>query len=154
MVVIRNASKNDIEIIVEFNMNLAKETEDYELELDCITAGVHALFRDPSKGRYFMAEMDDKIVGQTSVTLEWSDWRNGYWWWIQSVYIIPQARKCGVFRALYEHIQNEARQAGAVGLRLYVEKSNHAAQKTYISLGMDGSHYHFFENGFAETGLL
>lgn len=148
MVAIRNASKNDIKTIVDFNMQLAKETEEFMLDREKVTAGVKALFDDPAKGRYFLAEMDGKIVGQTSVTLEWSDWRNGYWWWIQSVYIIPQARKCGVFRALYAHIQNAAQNAGAVGLRLYVDKSNAAVQKTYMNVGMDESYYLFFENEF------
>jgi GNAT superfamily N-acetyltransferase len=148
MIRIRKAQSDDIELIARFNTNLAKETEDFDLDQSLILNGVTAIFDDPSKGQYFIAEIEGNIVGQTAVTTEWSDWRNGYWWWIQSVYITHEARKCGVFRALYDHIKQEAQKAGAVGLRLYVDQSNTAAQQTYCNLGMDKSHYLFFETEF------
>lgn len=148
MIFIRNAQPGDIDLIARFNCNLAKETEDFDLDQDLIRSGVKAIFDDPSKGQYFIAESDGIVIGQTAVTTEWSDWRNGYWWWIQSVYITQDARKRGVFRALYEHIKQEAQKADAVGLRLYVDQSNKAAQNTYRNLGMDESHYQFYEAEF------
>lgn len=148
MINIRIGSTEDIELIAKFNTNLAKETEDFDLDQEKILNGVRAIFDDPSKGQYFIAEIEGNIVGQTAVTTEWSDWRNGYWWWIQSVYITHDARKRGVFRALYDHIKQEAQHAGAVGLRLYVDETNTAAQKTYQNLGMTESHYQFYETEF------
>lgn len=145
---IRNAVREDMETIIQFNMNLAKETEDLDLDYNLVKQGVQALFDDGNKGWYYLAALDGKNVGQTAITIEWSDWRNGYWWWIQSVYITKEARKNGVFRALYSHIQQEAEKADAVGLRLYVDETNRAAQSTYKNLGMDASHYLFYEKAF------
>ena len=99
-----------------------------------------------TRGLYFIAEKDGAIVGQTMVTLEWSDWRNGWMWWIQSVYVRPEARRRGVFRALYDHVLQAARREPAViGLRLYVEHENQAAQQTYLSLGMQWTSYRMLQ---------
>ena len=148
MITIRNARPDDWEIIVRFNAEMAKETEDLDLDIPSLSEGIPTLLSDGSRGRYFIAEIDGRIVGQSMVTLEWSDWRNGFWWWFQSVYVLPEDRKSGVFRSLYEHIQSEAKKAGAPGLRLYVEKENEGAKRTYLAMGMDLSHYQMFEASF------
>ncbi len=153
-------------MIVAFNRALARETEGHDLDVPTVAAGVAALLADPKKGRYFLAELEDDAsphaaerepagtreragarepAGQLMVTLEWSDWRNGPIWWIQSVYVSSQHRRRGVYRALHEHVQQAAREAGAVGLRLYVDHDNAAAQATYRSLGMEESRYRMYE---------
>ena len=107
------------------------------------------MLADESRGLYRVAELDGKVVGQMLITLEWSDWRNRWFWWIQSVYTAPEARGKGVFRALYDAVESEARSRGDVcGLRLYVEKENETAQKAYSKLGMKRSHYVFFAREF------
>jgi GNAT superfamily N-acetyltransferase len=125
---------------------MAQETEGLELNIDRLQRGVKALFNDPFKGVYYVAEINGEIVGQLMITYEWSDWRNATFWWIQSVYVHPEFRKQGIFRFLYQHIEALAKQRGDVcGLRLYVEKENERAQKTYESLGMKSSHYQMME---------
>jgi GNAT superfamily N-acetyltransferase len=144
--VVRPATPADADVIVEFNRLLAQESEGKALELDRLRPGVLAGLADPHKGRYFVAEDAGRILGQMMVTYEWSDWRNGWFWWIQSVYVRPEARRQGVFRALYQHVADCARQDPAViGLRLYVEKDNHAAQKTYLQMGMQWTAYQVLE---------
>ncbi len=139
---IRRAMKADVDTIVSFNIEMARETEDLALPRPRLTDGVNAMFEDITKGFYVIAECDGKVVGQAMITYEWSDWRNGIFWWIQSVYVLPQYRRIGVFRSLFEHIKLIAEKASDVcGLRLYVEKNNHAAKQTYESLGMAESHY-------------
>jgi ribosomal protein S18 acetylase RimI-like enzyme len=101
-------------------------------------------------GRYWVAEHNGRFVGQLLITFEWSDWRNRMVWWIQSVYVMPDARKRGVFKALYEHVRREAQAAGAGGLRLYVDVTNTRAQAVYAGLGMNGDHYRVFEDMFGE----
>lgn len=146
MVQIRNGTFEDAPLIVDFNCRLAYETEGIELDKETVKAGVHALLSDSSKGWYYIAEDNGVPVGQTLITLEWSEWRNGYWWWIQSVYIKPEWRRKGVFKQLYNHVKNEAKHAGnTAGIRLYVDQQNNNAQKTYEALGMNRSHYQFFE---------
>jgi GNAT superfamily N-acetyltransferase len=145
---IRHAISDDADIIAEFNSLMAKETEGIELNRERLQKGTEALFADASKGVYYVAEIDRKIVGQLMITYEWSDWRNATFWWIQSVYVLPEYRKQGVFRSLYKHIESLARQRGDVcGLRLYVESENNRAQKTYEALGMHLSHYRMMEAG-------
>ncbi|RJP25719.1 MAG: GNAT family N-acetyltransferase [Candidatus Omnitrophota bacterium] len=149
MLEIRHADPADWPVIVEFNAAMAMETERLKLDRGCLSTGVRATLSDRAKGWYYLAVDDDVVVGQTMITLEWSDWRNGYWWWIQSVYVLPDWRRKGVFRALYETIAEEAKQAGnAVGLRLYVDRENHKAQETYVKLGMSASYYQFYEKAF------
>ncbi len=146
---IREATDNDIKYLVEFNAAMAFETEQKQLKTDILTKGVKAVLYSPEKGKYFIAEIDDQVVGQLLITTEWSDWRNGYFWWIQSVYVKPASRRKGVFRALYQYVEKLAEETrGVCGLRLYVEKENHRAQQTYEDLGMRKTHYLLFEKEF------
>lgn len=138
---IRHALENDIDVVVKFNLALALETEDIRLDAAILREGVRSILSDASKGTYFLAENAGAIVGQAMVTFEWSDWRNANWWWLQSVYVAPSARRHGVFRHLYQDIQKRAADAGAYGLRLYVERENARAQQTYLSLGMKSAPY-------------
>ena len=134
---IRNAVITDAAIIASNNSSMAEETEGRTLDPEIIGPGVAALLADPGKGRYWVAEADGQIVGQLMVTYEWSDWRNGTLWWIQSVYVAPDFRRQGVFSALYHHVESlAAAQPDVCGLRLYVEDNNHRAQRTYEALGM------------------
>lgn len=143
---IRDAAPDDLETIVGYNLALAHESEDKKLDTDTLRAGVGALLADPSKGRYFMAEADGAVVGQTMITFEWSDWRNGEFWWIQSVYVERDARRQGVFRALYDHLQELAyRDPEVCGIRLYVEQENTRAQRTYQRCGMEDTGYRVME---------
>jgi ribosomal protein S18 acetylase RimI-like enzyme len=139
---LRRATPADAAVIIEFNQCMAQETEGKTLEPATISAGVAAVLADPGRGLYFLAERDGVVVGQIMITTEWSDWRNGWMWWIQSVYVRQEARRHGVFRALYEHVCEQARADPAVvGLRLYVFEENEAAQQTYQSLGMSRTGY-------------
>lgn len=147
--IVRKAIPADAPTLAEFNMMMAQETERISLNRDRLQRGVEALFRDPSLGSYYIAEVDSKIVGQLMITYEWSDWRNGTFWWIQSVYTDKAYRNKGVFRALYRHVEKLARSHNDVcGLRLYVEERNERAQKTYESLGMKRSKYKMMEVDF------
>src|SRR5205814_603419 len=112
--------------------------------------GIRTLLESKAPGRYWVAELNGRVVGQLLITFEWSDWRNRMVWWIQSVYVLPDVRRTGVFRALFDHVRDEARRAGSGGLRLYVDTSNAKAQAVYKALGMNGDHYHVFEDMFAE----
>ncbi len=132
-------------VVATYNIQMAMETEQKKLDPYTVTAGVKAVLGDPNKGVYFVAEVDGRVVGQLMITLEWSDWRNGDIWWIQSVYVHPDFRKHGIFRQLHAHAKDEAVKAGAVMLRLYVEKENQRAQDVYRGLGMDEAHYVMME---------
>jgi GNAT superfamily N-acetyltransferase len=142
---VRRATLADAPTIVEFNRLLAEESESKTLDLDVLSAGVAAALADPAKGPYFLAEHDGEIVGQMQVTYEFSDWRNGWFWWIQGVYVRPDARRRGVFRALYNHVAEAAKSAGVIGLRLYVERENERAHRTYLDLGMAWTNYLLME---------
>jgi GNAT superfamily N-acetyltransferase len=144
---IRQGRPDDAAAIVEFNRRLAMETEGKALDPTALTAGVTAALADPTrKGPYYLAVDGATILGQLQITFEWSDWRNGWFWWIQSVYVVAEARKKGVFRSLYEHVVELARrEPDVVGLRLYVERDNHTAQKTYETLGMTPTAYLLLE---------
>jgi len=131
---------------------MALETEDKPLDRDLLTRGVAAVFDDPARGFYLVAERAGERAGCLLITREWSDWRCGDWWWIQSVYVLPAVRRHGVFRALYDHVDAQARATpGVVGLRLYVEWENARAQATYRALGMEQEHYHLFRRGYTAT---
>jgi len=146
---IRNAAIADAAIIASNNSLMAEETEGRTLHPDTIGPGVAALLADPGKGRYWVAEAAGQIVGQLMVTYEWSDWRNGTLWWIQSVYIAPDFRRQGVFSALYHHVESlAAAEPDVCGLRLYVEDNNHRAQRTYEALGMVKPSYVVMESMF------
>ena len=143
---IRLARRADAQAIVEFNAAMALETEGKRLLPEVIGAGVRALLRNPQAGFYVVAEERNQVVAALMITNEWSDWRNGTFWWIQSVYVRPEFRRQGVYKSLYRHIQSMAAKDKRVcGFRLYVERENRRAQKTYRSLGMAQTHYLVFE---------
>ncbi|HVS35180.1 MAG TPA: GNAT family N-acetyltransferase [Gemmataceae bacterium] len=143
---IRQAGPADAPIIVEYNRRLAAETESKTLDPAVTAAGVAAALDDPDgKGPYFLAVEQGAVIGQLQITYEWSDWRNGWFWWIQGVYIRAEDRRRGVFRSLYRHVVDLARKTGVVGIRLYVERENHAAQRTYTDLGMKETSYLLLE---------
>jgi ribosomal protein S18 acetylase RimI-like enzyme len=142
---IRRGTIDDAATIADFNATMARETEALTLDRRTLEAGVSAALSDESKAVYFLAELDGRVVGQLMITQEWSDWRNGPLWWIQSVYVHTEHRRRGVFRALYVHARDEAKRAGAVGVRLYVEENNKVGQATYRSLGMSMTHYRVME---------
>jgi GNAT superfamily N-acetyltransferase len=142
---IRRAADADAPHIAQWNIAMAWETEHKRLDPDTIARGVRAVFDEPRRGFYLIAEQDGVAVGCLMVTYEWSDWRCGDFWWVQSVYVVPEARRSGVFRALYSHVKRMAEGAGAVGLRLYVETENERAQATYGGLGMQRCHYYMYE---------
>jgi len=143
---VRKAKKSEAETLIQFNIAMALETEQKQLEKNKIGPGVKALFRKPEYGFYLVAEVQNRIVGSLMITKEWSDWRNSLFWWIQSVYVVPEYRRRGVYRMMYQKIRNLAKNNPEVcGCRLYVEKENIPAQKTYLNLGMSETHYKMFE---------
>src|SRR5258708_38394738 len=143
---IRLAQKSDMHALVEFNQAMALETEGKRLEEATLRTGVEAVLADKNKGFYVVADDSGKIVGGLMVTLEWSDWRNAWFWWIQSVYILPEARGQKIYSRLYEFVKERAADAGNVcGFRLYVDKGNRRAQRVYEWVGMQLSHYLMYE---------
>ena len=143
---IRIAQKTEANDLVEFNQAMAFETEGKKLDSEVLRQGVEAIFDDEKKGFYVVAEENGKIVGGLMVTFEWSDWRNGWFWWIQSVYILPEMRGRSLYSKLYEFVKNRAAEAGNVcGFRLYVEKENEHAQAVYKKLGMEKTYYLMYE---------
>jgi len=153
---VREARRGDAEVIARYNAAMAKETEGKALDPGCVGTGVAALFDNPSLGQYWVVEADGQVIGQVMVTYEWSDWRNGMIWWIQSVYVRPESRRKGVFSGLYRHVESLAEAApGVIGLRLYVEGNNVRAQQTYTALGMVKPGYLVMETLFtsAQTEL-
>ncbi len=149
-ILVRDARPHDQASIVAFNLALAVETEAKALDADILALGVRAALADPARLRYWVAEevSTGRLLGQTAVTKEWSDWRNGQLWWLQSVYVAPDARGRGVFRSLFARICECARENGVIGIRLYVEHANTAAHQTYESLGFAPGGYHVFEKFF------
>ena len=146
---IRRATPTDFAFIVESNIAMAQETERLSLDEARVRAGVGAVLADSALGFYLIAEIDGSPAGQLMVTYEWSDWRNGLWWWIQSVYVRPEHRRKGVYTALHRHVA-EAAQAedGVCGIRLYVEQDNTTAQQVYESLDMYRTRYQMYEIEF------
>jgi ribosomal protein S18 acetylase RimI-like enzyme len=145
MITIRKANQTDADAIIEFQLKMAWETEEFELNKQTVTKGVNAVFADQSRGQYYVADDDGTVVASLLITYEWSDWRNCSVWWFQSVYVIPEYRRRGVFRNMYGHIKHLAEKQDIAGLRLYVETKNSRAQKTYEALGMSSEHYSFYE---------
>ncbi|MEX2117712.1 MAG: N-acetyltransferase [Bacteroidota bacterium] len=146
---IRPARADDAPLIAQFNALMALETEHRTLDHETLRKGVETVVRESSHGTYYVAEMDEKVVGQLLITYEWSDWRNGVFWWIQSVYVPEEFRGRGVFKALYRHVESMARkQIGVCGLRLYVEHDNQSAIRTYQKLGMEKTPYELYEIDF------
>ena len=143
---IRPAATADAAQIAEFNRRMALETERKALDPDTVLRGVQRLLAEPGLGRYYVAEQDGRLLGQAMITYEWSDWRNGLFWWLQSVYVEPGSRSRGVFGSLCRHIETLAdRQGGVCGLRLYVENGNEAAKAAYRSLGFASAGYEVLE---------
>ena len=153
---IRAAHASDRDLLAQWATAMALETEHKQLDPHKVAAGVAAGLADSARARYFVAMRESLLAGEETVALpvgtlmltrEWSDWRNGDWWWIQSVYVPPQHRRQGVFAALYRYVEQAARDtAGVIGLRLYVERDNAAAQRTYTALGMVDAGYRIFES--------
>ena len=142
---VRPARPEEAETIAAFQVAMARETEDKGLDPQRLARGVASVFANPARGRYLVVERDGRVQGSLLLTLEWSDWRDAEFWWIQSVYVRPEARGQGAFGALYRAVEAEARDRGAAGLRLYVEHDNEHAQTVYGGLGMSASHYRMFE---------
>lgn len=143
---VRRATKSDVKDIVRFQKNMAYETEKLELDDAVLNKGVKAVFDTPEKGIYFVAENNEEIIASTLLTPEWSDWRNGFVYWIQSVYVLPKYRRTGVFSRLFDEVKFLMESSEEIkGLRLYVDKTNEKAIRVYEKMGMDGNHYRLFE---------
>jgi GNAT superfamily N-acetyltransferase len=145
MITIRKASPDDAQAIIDFQQKMAWETEKLTLATDIVTKGVKAVFADQNLGQYWVAENEGQVVASLLITYEWSDWRNANVWWFQSVYVLEEYRRTGVFRKMYTYIKEEADNNGVVGLRLYVESKNLKARITYEALGMSSEHYTMYE---------
>ena len=145
MIQIRKATHSDAAAIIDFQLNMAWETENMKLLPEVVTKGVNAVFHDQSLGKYYVAESDGRVIASLLITYEWSDWRNRNVWWFQSVYVVPEYRRQGIFRKMYGHIRQLAEEQDIAGLRLYVDTKNTRAQKTYEALGMSSEHYSFYE---------
>ena len=145
-ITVRHAGPADAPVIADFNLRLAQETEGLHLDPASVRAGVDALLNDLAKGIYYVAEADGVVAGQVMITYEWSDWRNGNLWWVQSVYVKHEFRGQGVFRRLFEHVESLARQQKDVpAIRLYVHADNTRAHRSYEKLGMSRTKYEVFE---------
>lgn len=143
---VRMASSADRDAFVQFNRAMALETENRNLDEEVVAPGVDAVFEDPARGFYVVAQCADELVAALLVTFEWSDWRNATFWWLQSVYVMPAYRRRGLYRRLYQYVRERARNEGGVcGFRLYVERHNTIAQQVYESLGMAASDYLMYE---------
>jgi GNAT superfamily N-acetyltransferase len=142
----RAATPADVADVVRFQIAMARETEDLALDPEVVGKGVAAVCDDAARGRYYVAERDGRVVGSLLITYEWSDWRNGAVWWIQSVYVVPEARRQGIYAGLYAYVKQLAEADSQVrGIRLYVDRRNTRAQTVYTRLGMNGEHYQVFE---------
>jgi ribosomal protein S18 acetylase RimI-like enzyme len=145
-IVVRSAREQDVPALAEFNIAMARETESKSLSPAKVQAGMRAVLRQPDHGFYLVAEWNGRTAGSLLVTREWSDWRNGVFWWIQSVYVPPEFRKRGIYRALYDAVKTRAKtHPGVCGFRLYVAKSNRAAMSVYSKLGMSETEYRIYE---------
>jgi ribosomal protein S18 acetylase RimI-like enzyme len=151
-VTIRPALAHDLDFIARGNAAMALETEHKTLDPATVRSGVQAVLENPAHGSYFVAELAGRVAGQLMITYEWSDWRNAVFWWIQSVYVVPEARRRGVFRAMYNHLEGLARATpGVCGLRLYVEHDNLRAQRTYLGCGMVDGGYRVMEADYSRA---
>lgn len=144
-ILIRTATEQDLETMVQFMISMAMETESLKLEAKILRPGIKAALADEQKGIYYIAELDGKVAGSLMTTFEWSDWRNAWVLWVQSVYTHPDFRGKGIYNALYQNLIKKVEAGEYAGIRLYVDKTNVNAQKVYEKLGMNGEHYHFYE---------
>ena len=155
MPVIRKAAIHDASAITQFNIDLAYETENIVLRPEVIRAGVRQLIKQPELGYYLVAELNQSLIGVLMVTTEWSDWRNGQFWWIQSVYVLPEFRRQGLYSRLYLEIKKQAAaRKNVCGFRLYVEKQNFGAQSTYEKAGMNAKPYLIYEELRPDTNFI
>jgi GNAT superfamily N-acetyltransferase len=146
MITIRNANSTDATFIAKSQIEMAKESENLILDEGTVATGVSAVFANPAMGGYVIAESSGTLVGCALMLYEWSDWRNGNVIWVHSVFVIPELRRAGVFRAMYTHLKEKvSRDPGLRGIRLYVERKNDVAQKVYESIGMSKEHYEMYE---------
>lgn len=143
-VTVRDATRADVPLIAAWNIAMALETENYALDESTVVAGVGGIFDHPERGFYLVATVDGTPAGSLMTTREWSDWRNGEFWWVQSVYVAPEFRRRGVYRSLYSDLKQRGA-TQACGYRLYVERENDTAQETYRRMGMHETHYRLFE---------
>ncbi len=144
--VIESAIIDDVSTIAKYQVDMAKESENLDLDYNTVWSGVMSVFEDEEKGSYLVArDNDGNLIASLLLTREWSDWRSKYYWWIQSVYVVPQWRRHGVYKAMYETVKQLAKEADVHAVRLYVDQENQAGQNTYNALGMQQSHYLFFE---------
>jgi len=145
--IFREATEQEYKVIAGFQQKMALETENFHLDIDTVLKGVQAVFKDASKGKYYIVEEDGKVISSLLTTYEWSDWRNSKVIWIQSVYVLPQYRAKGVFKLMYSEIKKiVSENPNYSGIRLYVDKTNLKAQKVYNKVGMQGEHYSLFED--------
>ena len=146
---ITTGKPEDIQDIAQFQVDMAQESEGTTLDIQTVIPGVTAAVNDPQKGTYIIARADGKPIGSIMLTREWSDWTNRWYWWIQSVYVRPEYRGKGAYRAMYAKIKEMAGEAGVTQIRLYVDKTNYRAQEVYKKLGMDECHYLMYEEVLA-----
>ena len=146
-IAVREAERRDVDFIAQAQLDMALETENRRLDADRVHNGVASVFDHPGCGHYFVAELAGRAVGCLLVTFEWSDWRNGTFYWIQSAFVQQEFRKRGVFTALYHHVEEVARKEGC-GVRLYVDAANQTGQRTYERLGMTRTNYIVYETDF------
>ena len=144
-IVVRKANIGDLDVLIDFQFKMAKETEDLTLSLEVLKRGITAGLNDEFKATYYIAETDGEAAGSLMITKEWSDWRNVWVIWIQSVFVMKSMRGKGVYKSLYNHIKKIVEDNNYGGIRLYVDKTNTVAQKVYGNLGMNGEHYQLFE---------
>lgn len=144
-IIITKGQIEDTENIAQFQVDMAMESEGTQLDKDIVTKGVSAAMADENKGLYYIARVDGKAVGSLMLTREWSDWNNGWYWWIQSVYVAPDYRRQGVYKSMYQAVCTDAKQQNVAQVRLYVDKTNTRGQEVYSSLGMQESHYLIYE---------
>jgi GNAT superfamily N-acetyltransferase len=145
MIIVRKATPEDAPSIIDFQLKMAWETEHVSLDPDTVRKGVNAVFKDHSRGQYYISDDNGTVIASLLITYEWSDWRNCNVWWFQSVYVLPDYRRKGIFRKMFNQIKQLAEEHDVAGLRLYVETRNSHAQKTYEALGMSSEHYSFYE---------
>ena len=146
MIMVREAQSSEYKYIADFQVAMAAETENLQLDGPTVEKGVREVFVNPALGQYFVAEAEGRVMASLLITYEWSDWRNAMVWWIQSVYVVPEMRQKGVFKEMYRHIRERVlKDDRASGIRLYVDKSNDRAREVYRRIGMDGDHYALYE---------